>query len=135
MVLTGPSTSPRRDPRDPNLPELAPWQRAPGIRDMRDIDYGLALYRAEITYLDAQLAQLINHSRMKRAITACEAGKQNSVVYEPVRQGIGKGQERYCSQHGQRDSYSLEPALFGWVFVFHGAWTVHRAILSVKTSL
>ena len=73
-----------RDPRDPSLPELAPWQRSHGVRGVRDLDYPVALYRAEVTYLDAQLERLLHHDRLKRGITAFTADHGESLTAHHV---------------------------------------------------
>ena len=61
-----------RDPYDPSLPdpglapEALPAEAArPGLRDL---EFPQAQYRAEVSYLDAELGTLLDHERMERAV-------------------------------------------------------------------
>ena len=73
-----------RDPRDPALPELEPWQMAHGVPGVRDLDYAAALYRAEITYQDRQLARLFDHPRFADQIIAFTSDHGESLTSHNV---------------------------------------------------
>ncbi len=65
--------SPTRNPRDPALPELpvTPHMLAvAGLAGVRDPEFPLAQYRGEITFLDAQLARVLESSRFADAVVA-----------------------------------------------------------------
>lgn len=75
---------PDRDPRDPSLPELDPWQGAHGKPGVRDLEYPVALYRAEVSYLDAQLERLFGHARFERDIIAFTSDHGESLTAHNV---------------------------------------------------
>jgi arylsulfatase A-like enzyme len=55
-----------RDPFDPALPPVTHKVLPAALSKVRDLEYPLAQYRGEITYLDAQLASLFEHPRVAR---------------------------------------------------------------------
>jgi len=59
-----------RDPRDPALREPEPWKLQHAPSGIRDLDYVVGLYRAEISHLDEQLERVFEHGRLRHAITA-----------------------------------------------------------------
>ena len=73
-----------RDPRSPELPELPTWKRANGLPEVRDLDYSIALYRNEVTYLDAQLRVLLEHPRFEDGIVAFTADHGESLTEHEV---------------------------------------------------
>lgn len=73
-----------RDPRDPSLPEVEPWILRTGQDDVRDLDYLVALYRAEVSYLDAQLGRLLGQARLEEGICAFTADHGESLTAHGV---------------------------------------------------
>ena len=69
-----------RDPRSPELAELPTWQRANGSPEVRDLDYSIAMYRNEVTHLDAQLRGLLEHPRFRDGIIAFTADHGESLT-------------------------------------------------------
>lgn len=69
------------DPRDANLPELEvpPQARAFIPEGVRDIEYVRALYRAEVSELDAQLPRLFEHPRLTNGVIAFTADHGESL--------------------------------------------------------
>jgi arylsulfatase A-like enzyme len=61
---------PRRDPRDPALPEPHPATVPGHLPGVRDLDYVVALYRGEVGYLDSEMARLLERTRFRDAIVA-----------------------------------------------------------------
>jgi len=60
-----------RDPRDPSLPDPGlPETMPPDLVDIRDLEYPRAQYRAEISYLDRELARLFEVPRFENGIIA-----------------------------------------------------------------
>ena len=70
-----------RDPFDPTLPaEVAEGMEAPHwLEGARDAEYVRALYRGEIAYEDFQLARLLDHPRLARAVVAVTADHGESL--------------------------------------------------------
>ncbi len=67
----GPHWPAERDPRDPELPR--PASVPPWARDVRDLGYLAALYRAEVDELDERLAPLLTHEFWKQGWIAFTA--------------------------------------------------------------
>lgn len=69
-----------RDPRDPaqelGIPSAA---MPPDMRDVSDLEYPGAMYRAEVSYTDAQMARLARHPRLATALTAVVADHGESL--------------------------------------------------------
>ena len=62
---------PGRDPADPALPK--PPRRPRWAKEVRDLSYLAALYRAEVSALDERLAAVLGHPRLASAVTAFTA--------------------------------------------------------------
>ena len=60
-----------KDPRDPAREWGLPESQTPGwIRDVTDVDYFYTQYRAEIDYLDSEIAKLLDAQRVRDGIVA-----------------------------------------------------------------
>ena len=57
-----------RDPKDPNLPTADPGLEVRHFPGYIDTEYFEAMYRGEITYLDAELGKLLSRARFRDAI-------------------------------------------------------------------
>ena len=64
-----------KDPCDPALPRLELPKRVipPYLPGLRDIDYPATQYRAEVDYLDSQLARVLQHPRLRDGVIAVTA--------------------------------------------------------------
>ncbi|TDJ66873.1 MAG: hypothetical protein E2O39_15705 [Planctomycetota bacterium] len=64
-----------KDPYDPALPALDITEgRIPvDLASVRDIEYLLAQYRAEISYIDEQLGRVLDHPRFRESVVAVTA--------------------------------------------------------------
>lgn len=60
-----------KDPKDPQL--ARPARVPPWARDVRDLNYLAALYRAEVSHLDSRLAPLLEHESLAQAWIAFTA--------------------------------------------------------------
>ena len=69
-----------RDPRSGALEPLPVWVAPPDHPDIRDLDYLVALYRSEVSYLDEQLGRLFGHPRLGSALTAFTADHGESLT-------------------------------------------------------
>jgi len=68
-----------KDPYDPSLPEV-PWQARPDWDpDVRDLDWVVARYKGEVTYLDERLAQLYAVPRVRAGIFGLTADHGESL--------------------------------------------------------
>ena len=67
-----------RDPYSSELPE-PDFPAPPGQRGLRDIEYVLAQYKGEVSYLDSQLARLFEHGRLRAATVAMTADHGESL--------------------------------------------------------
>lgn len=55
-----------QDPLDPDLPEPPAKAAPPWLKQVRDLDYVVALYKGEVTYLDEQLEDFLVGSRFEQ---------------------------------------------------------------------
>ncbi|MCZ6598616.1 MAG: sulfatase [Planctomycetota bacterium] len=60
------------DPFDPSRPRKG-WKQPHWLEDVTDPDYVIALYKGEVTYLDARLGSFFEHPRLKSALIAVVA--------------------------------------------------------------
>lgn len=77
-----------RDPFDASLPPLPEDEQLPRwLRGLRDHEFARSQYRAEVTYLDAQLGRVLEHPRVVSGIVAVTADhgeifERKGVLYE-----------------------------------------------------
>ena len=69
----------RRDPADASLAEPPEWLMPEFHEEVRDPEYVRALYRSEISYLDAQLARLLGYGRLQGGVVAFTADHGESL--------------------------------------------------------
>ena len=74
------------DPRDPGLPDpgFELGQVKVELEGVRDPDWQRSLYRAEVSQLDAELERLLDHPRVRRAVTALTADHGESMGEQGV---------------------------------------------------
>ena len=69
-----------KDPFDPANPGLPPGAQAKWLKGLTDIDYAVALYKSEITYLDEQLQKFVEGSRFSDGLVALTADHGESLT-------------------------------------------------------
>lgn len=68
-----------RDPYDESLPDLQGKARPMWDKQLRDPDWPLSQYKAEVTYLDSQIERALSHPRFETAVIAITADHGESL--------------------------------------------------------
>lgn len=92
------------DPYDESLPELPKHLQVKWDAAVRDLDYFVAQYKSEVTYLDDQLARCLSHPRFADAIVAVTGDHGESLGNHDL----------YFTHHGLYPDTLGVPLILAW---------------------